>query len=1601
MFYKRNRIISTLLGLIVCAAMGYTAPLFAKDKSLEAKKLLRTKMTVNPMDLNKEVSRKDLISAGQMGGHLFPTAPEEQEELQPQGKLKSLKVQKANKRRQKNKQMRKGFAKAIQAWNKHEYKSAYKDFKKYMQQYPDSPWAGEAELHMACEARYNGRYSEAESTFKSIIEKYASKDYDGSRMLADKAKSRLAVLKQLQNNPQESAEYFKDLKENSKDWRLRTYAANSLIRLGKTNADADKNNELLDCGLRAMAHILKNKGRKKAAREVLSQKPIGDKGQNISELQGIATKYALDLTAIRIDIDQLKELPLPAIAQIDNKQGNDIGHYWIIEKVEDGIVTLRDQQIPRRFQQTEEEFSREWSGNILAFAKADALPGRELTQAEKDDIFGGCCGVQRPTSDLGDNGKKGDCSAEGAPVWSVNPINMNLYMKDIPLWYQPEYGPSVKIRLSYNSQSAIANNEIFGNKWIMNYSSYIVADPGGSITIFMPDGRRDVYTYDDASAKYVGPVDSRNKLERLADNHYKLTFVDGSLYEYNIPQGTDSIQPFLVKLTDMNNLSLSFGYNAEVQLQTVTDATGKVTTIHYYQDGTKAGLVEKVVDPFLREATFDYDENDNLTRLVDMGGYWTEIDYDDDVYPTALRNPKGEWGFYIEPTSGSSGWSQYPAPGGGMWENYRITITNPEGGKEEYFYDGYDMRRSGWYISPKNYIEYVDEGTNNKTKAKKTWIDISYLSSYGKGVVSGIRMPEGETISYTHYPDGRVNTITDSANRVTTYTYTDQGMIDTITYDGKVTDYDYDTETGFNLETVTSPVGVISIGYDANNRPETFTDLNQEDVVYTYNSYGKIKTVTDQLDQVTTYYYNSETQQLEDIKRGEIVLMHYTYDDKGRVRTTTDASDYTLIYDYNNLNSLTKITYPDGQEETFSYQMCPRLMHGAVGRGDRGVEYTYDSLKRLIRSVNPAREAITYEYDANSNLQALIDSKQNKTTFEYDDNNRIQKKIYADETEVSFNYANDGSLDYSTNARGIVKDYAYYPNGALHQVLYSDDTPDVTFIYDDKDRLEEIHDGSGVRILDYYPENSKLKSIDGPWDNDTVTYTYDLLGRVKTKQVQGGELIEFGYDGLNRLDWIKVGTDIYDYAYEGNSGLLDSLTMPNGAITGYDFNNMNQLELLSNKKSNQQIINEYGFQYNNRDLLETENRTGALPYIQDSGKDLHTNNNLNQLKQKNTDLFDYDLDGNLTKGYTPEGYEFVATYDAENRLKQLTYTDGSGVAHKKEYLFNSSNLLVKVLTYENDQLTDELRIVRAGFLALQDRDGANNVIRQYHWGMSIGGGIGGLLSMYQGGQKYFYHYDARGNVTAVTDEQQQVVSQYLYSDYGQLNNQTGTLEQPFQFSTKRYDSATGLVYYGYRFYVPENKKWLNRDPIGENGGINLYGFVGGNPVGFVDPLGLTVTSIYDRSSRTLTTIDNQSTHTVTTTNVVSGNGIHTNNPGSEGVKNSGPLPAGTYLIGNAYNKEGHSGDNQWYRLYGDDGLGGYSYHAIPVTDPYGNTVDRGQFNLHTGTRSDGCVTVYSDVDESSPLYPTSKQFDELKQLLDNTTPLKYKTSTYRGILIVK
>jgi len=145
-----------------------------------------------------------------------------------------------------------------------------------------------------------------------------------------------------------------------------------------------------------------------------------------------------------------------------------------------------------------------------------------------------------------------------------------------------------------------------------------------------------------------------------------------------------------------------------------------------------------------------------------------------------------------------------------------------------------------------------------------------------------------------------------------------------------------------------------------------------------------------------------------------------------------------------------------------------------------------------------------------------------------------------------------------------------------------------------------------------------------------------------------------------------------------------------------------------------------------------------------------------------------------------------------------------------------------------------------------------NLLATYHWGLDIAGtltqtaGVGALLMIRNhttdsqtGNKTYLAAYDGNGNLTGLVDNNKTTAAVYEYSPFGELMRSEGYYAQanPYKFSTRYHDIETGLVYYGQRYYDPKTGRFINRDPIEEAGGMNLYAFVGNNPIQNVDVLG--------------------------------------------------------------------------------------------------------------------------------------------------------------------
>ena len=246
----------------------------------------------------------------------------------------------------------------------------------------------------------------------------------------------------------------------------------------------------------------------------------------------------------------------------------------------------------------------------------------------------------------------------------------------------------------------------------------------------------------------------------------------------------------------------------------------------------------------------------------------------------------------------------------------------------------------------------------------------------------------------------------------------------------------------------------------------------------------------------------------------------------------------------------------------------------------------------------------------------------------------------------------------------------------------------------------------------------------------------------------------------------------------------------------------------------------------------------------------------------------YDDNGNVTySAGNSRGY----SYDDENRLVNWYYYDGgyngngaptSPADLRTEFVYDGRTRLRKRVDYTATggfpyswAVSSETRYLYDGMRVIQERSSANTPTVSYTRGSDLtgslegAGGIGGLLARSHGyssgnwSTHNFYHADGGGNITMMIDSSQVTTASYRYDPYGNIISTGGgplSSANVYRFSSKEIHPNSGFYYYGYRFYDPGLQRWLNRDPLGERGGINLFEFVGNVPTHAVDRFGLQV-----------------------------------------------------------------------------------------------------------------------------------------------------------------
>ena len=726
-------------------------------------------------------------------------------------------------------------------------------------------------------------------------------------------------------------------------------------------------------------------------------------------------------------------------------------------------------------------------------------------------------------------------------------------------------------------------------------------------------GRETSTGYNATTHAYAPTIRQQAVVVRVSESPvvYERRLSDGTVEVFAQPDGalTFPRKVFLTAIKDQSGNALTFTWDGNLRMVAATDAVGQVTTISY--EHTDPLKITKVTDPFGRYATFEYDASGRLYRVTDVLGLASSVTYGLSDLVKTLTTPYGTNSF----TAGEAGLSRW------------AEMTDPVGGKERVQYATGPVWSEPTSEVPTG-MSTANTALNhhntlywNKNAMAAATIDATTATDYhwalkqdgsyvAVAVPLSIKKPLENRVWYNYHGggstrEGTIRKVTaigrvldDGTTQLTKYEYNSRGQvtkrIDPLAREAL---YEYDANALDLLRTKqkNGPGYLLreERTYNSQGLPLTVTDAAGQTTTYTYNAQGQVLTVTNAKSETTTYAYTNNT--LTSVT-GPVTgaTTSFTYDGYGRLRTTTEADSYTTTLDYDVFDRPTKATYPDGTFDETTYRFLdPQFRTDRLGRK---TQYIYDAARRLTGTRDPLGRLVLQEWCACGSLEALVDGNGNRTRWERDVQGRVTKEVRANGTQTVYTYETKNSrLKTVTDPKQQVTTYSYAADDQVTGMVYTDAqiaTPSVSFTYDTVfGRLATMVDGTGTTIYAYHPITTNpttlgathLASVNGPLTDDTITYSYDQLGRVTTRAINGtANTVAWTFDALGRVTSEANVLGTFTYTYDGPTARVATVTYPNGQTSQYAyFGNTGdrRLQTIHHKYPNASTLSKFDYTY--------------------------------------------------------------------------------------------------------------------------------------------------------------------------------------------------------------------------------------------------------------------------------------------------------------------------------------------------------------------------------------------------------------------------------------
>ncbi len=1071
-------------------------------------------------------------------------------------------------------------------------------------------------------------------------------------------------------------------------------------------------------------------------------------------------------------------------------------------------------------------------------------------------------------------GKESQCG-EGADPVSLATGQLDYSHRDLSLTNK-----SVEpLEFSRAYASGSSSDTGLGPGWSQTGLASAMELASGEVLVLRQDGRQDLFQKTETGYKAPsGVTDALAKVEGA----FQLTTLGGTVYRFDSSGRIASI-------TDSHSLKTTYAYNAEGRLSTITDSSSQTLTFAY----NGSNHITSVKDSTGREVKFGYSVAGDLETVTDVLGGVTKYAYDSQHRLTSITDPRANvilknvydtQGRIVEQRDGLEHlWKLEYKPS-------ETVVTEPEGGKLKYGFDGQDRVVSETdQLGHATTIGYDEAGTVYEVikpgGAKWTYLHDAF------GNLLSVLDPEGGEVEYEYSAKNRPTKFTDARGDTWSYEWSGAGDL---------------------LRIADPEEGETSFTYNESGQPLTVTDPNGHKTEFSYDSRGNRLTATDSLGHKTSFEYNSRSYMIsttapglkaESYERnalGDLLARttpegnktKYAYDANGLPTQITDPGEDVWKIAYDAMERPTVYTDPLEQETKIAYDGNLKPIKVTNRRGKETI-YGYDLANQLTEVDGPEGGDWEFGYDSRGNRTSVVDPRENETGYEYDLLNRMTTANEPLATTTEYGYDANGELTSVTDPRGNTTGYAFDKLGRLVEVAqplgktttYTYDgvgdpltkanaAGTIEYGYDAANRLISIGAGeSTLRSFGYDAADRFTSAIDAEshkleigYDNDSrVTSIKDGRGQsltrafnsrgYLTKQIDGRGTLEYGYDKLGRLTSLTdPQSKALSFAYDPE-GDLTEVKRPNGVTTTNVYDDAGRLAETTSKEELGSTLEalEYGYDpagnvVNKFDARLEQETTFAYDV-------------LNRITEFNppgegSTGYDYDEAGNRTEaGSTTYSYNVLNQLTSASNGTTYSY-DGAGRvtgiekgAEETTYEWDPLDHLVKAegpsetATYAYDGLErlserksgEATQVTHYGDLtdlASYDANGEGEITTSYVQGAR------GLLEQRSGGTTDYPIADAHGDITAIAGPTGGLESRQTYDPWGvQLSGpslEMGYLGAP----ERRADPVSGLIQMGERSYSASLGAFLSEDPVfghvGISASVDRYLYVWDNPLNRYD-----------------------------------------------------------------------------------------------------------------------------------------------------------------------